>query len=94
MHRRARFASLLACLSFFAFAARPCAEEQNMEAAYASFVDPPMDCRPHTRWWWMGNALRKQDIAWQLEEMAAKGLGGVEQITTGTVYTLAEHISC
>ena len=31
--------------------------------------------KPHTRWWWPGNALTKADITWQLEQMAAAGDG-------------------
>ncbi|MCC6588092.1 MAG: hypothetical protein IT168_15470 [Bryobacterales bacterium] len=50
------------------------------------FQKPPADYRPHTRWWWMGNALRKQDISFQLSQMAAQGIGGVEQITMPPVY--------
>jgi len=50
------------------------------------FADPPASCRPHTRWWWMGNALSKEDISWQLEQMHAQGIGGVEQITMQPVY--------
>jgi len=55
------------------------------------FLDPPMDCRPHTRWWWMGNAIRKEDLTWQLEQMHEQGLGGVEQITMGEVYEKGNH---
>jgi hypothetical protein len=51
-----------------------------------SFADPPTDCRPHTRWWWMGNAITKDDISLQLREMHAQGIGGVEQITMQPVY--------
>jgi hypothetical protein len=50
------------------------------------FANPPMDCRPHTRWWWMGNALRNQDIDFQLGQMQAAGIGGVEQISMEPVY--------
>ncbi|HRZ16996.1 MAG TPA: glycosyl hydrolase, partial [Candidatus Hydrogenedentes bacterium] len=57
----------------------------------AEFADPPMDCRPHTRWWWMGNALREEDIVWQLDQMRAQGIGGVEQITMEPVYTKGGH---
>ncbi|MBN2327930.1 MAG: hypothetical protein JXR73_12315 [Candidatus Omnitrophica bacterium] len=51
-----------------------------------NFIHPPVDCRPHTRWWWMGNAVTNAEITWQLEEMFAKGIGGVEQISMGPVY--------
>ena len=50
------------------------------------FKNPPIDCRPHTRWWWMGNAVTKDEITWELEEMFDKGMGGVEQITMQPVY--------
>ncbi len=55
------------------------------------FQNPPVDCRPHTRWWWMGNALRQQDITFQLAEMHRQGIGGVEQITMGAVYEKGNH---
>ena len=50
------------------------------------FADPPASCRPHTRWWWMGNAITKDDLTWQLQQMHEQGIGGVEQITMGEVY--------
>lgn len=34
--------------------------------------------KPWTRWWWMGNAVDKENITIQLEAFAAAGLGGVE----------------
>jgi hypothetical protein len=60
--------------------------EDRLEEMQRRFRDPPMDCRPHTRWWWMGNALSKEDITWQLDQMRAQGIGGVEQITMEPVY--------
>jgi len=56
-----------------------------------SFLEPPVSCRPHTRWWWMGNALTKEDITWQLEQMHKQGIGGVEQITMEPVYERGNH---
>lgn len=50
------------------------------------FANPPMDCRPQTRWWWHGNALMKEDISHQLREMKSQGIGGAEQITMEPVY--------
>jgi glycosyl hydrolase family 106( putative alpha-L-rhamnosidase) len=60
--------------------------EIGIDEMQRKFMDPPIDCRPHTRWWWMGNAVTKDEITWQLEEMFAKGIGGVEQISMGAVY--------
>lgn len=34
--------------------------------------------KPWTRWWWMGNAVDKPGIAYELEEFSKAGLGGVE----------------
>ena len=51
-----------------------------------NFQNPPVDCWPHTRWWWMGSAVTKEEITWELEEMHAKGIGGVEQISMEAVY--------
>lgn len=50
------------------------------------FTDPPIDCWPRTRWWWMGNAMTNDDIKWQLHQMKDHGIGGVEQITMDEVY--------
>ena len=61
-------------------------DKNALQALKANFLNPPVDCRPHTRWWWMGNAGTKEDITWQLEQMHEKGIGGVEQITMGQVY--------
>ncbi|MCX6625606.1 MAG: glycosyl hydrolase, partial [Acidobacteria bacterium] len=64
---------------------------QDLPALRQVFSEPPMDCRPHTRWWWMGNALSKADITWQLEQMKEQGMGGVEQITMQEVFTKGNH---
>jgi hypothetical protein len=55
------------------------------------FVHPPMDCRPHTRWWWMGNAVTQDDIDWQFGQMQDQGIGGVEQVSMPPVYTKGNH---
>lgn len=36
--------------------------------------------KPWTYWWWMGSAVNKSDINWQLKEFAKAGLGGVHII--------------
>ena len=73
---------LLSCvLAVCAFAVEP-----SVEAVHESFVNPPVSCKPHTRWWWMGNAMRKEDIRRQLEQMKANGFGGVEQISMQPMY--------
>ncbi|MPZ17061.1 MAG: hypothetical protein GEV06_03975, partial [Luteitalea sp.] len=34
--------------------------------------------KPWTRWWWPGSAVDKENLTWQLEKLAAAGIGGVE----------------
>lgn len=34
--------------------------------------------RPFVRWWWLGSAVDKEGLTYNLEEFARKGLGGVE----------------
>jgi len=36
------------------------------------------ESKPWTRWWWMGNAVNKQEIERQLNDIAKAGFGGVE----------------
>ncbi|CAN5861404.1 glycosyl hydrolase [soil metagenome] len=38
---------------------------------------PPQN-RPWTRWWWMGSAVDKENITYQLEQFREAGIGGVE----------------
>lgn len=74
------------------FAAVISAQAQGtVDEMWQAFHNPPMNCRPHTRWWWMGNALSKDDISWQLEQMREHGIGGVEQITMQPVYERGNH---
>jgi len=68
------------------FAFNPLLSEASVDEIRLSFIQPPVDCRPHTQWWWAGNAVTKKEITWQLEAMFAKGIGGVEQISMGSVY--------
>lgn len=52
----------------------------------AGWEKPARTYKPHTRWWWPGNALTKADITWQLEQMSAQGLGGVEIMSAWKMY--------
>jgi hypothetical protein len=83
MVRRLLFALLVAVVSAHA--------QGTLDEMRRSFQGPPVDCRPHTRWWWMGNALTREDITWQLEQMRDQGIGGVEQITMQPVYERGNH---
>ena len=43
-----------------------------------SWPTPQREARPYTRWWWMGSAVDSVGLRWNMEQMAAAGLGGVE----------------
>src|ERR1700722_8260075 len=36
------------------------------------------ECRPWTRWWWMGSTVNAADLTRELNRYQAAGLGGVE----------------
>jgi hypothetical protein len=58
----------------------------NPDDLIQNFKNPPADCWPHTRWWWPGNPVSKEEITHELEEMRSHGIRGVEQITMDPVY--------
>lgn len=36
------------------------------------------EAKPGARWWWMGSAVDKENLAWNLKEYASKGIGALE----------------
>ncbi|HTV09949.1 MAG TPA: glycosyl hydrolase [Candidatus Aquilonibacter sp.] len=44
----------------------------------AEFAAPPADAKPMVRWWWFGPAVVKPELARELDQMHAAGIGGVE----------------
>ncbi|SHE76643.1 alpha-L-rhamnosidase [Mariniphaga anaerophila] len=44
----------------------------------AVWPEPTQESKPWTRWWWPGNAVDRQNIQRELQEMADAGIGGVE----------------
>jgi hypothetical protein len=43
-----------------------------------SWPESTPESKPWTRWWWPGNAVDRENISRELQEMAAAGIGGVE----------------
>ncbi len=41
------------------------------------FQNPPNSAKPRVYWWWLMSLVSKEGITKDLEEMAAKGIGGV-----------------
>jgi hypothetical protein len=52
------------------------AGSQNAEAQ--KWIDIPQEAKPYTRWWWLGSAVDKEGLTYNLEEFAKAGIGGVE----------------
>ncbi len=44
----------------------------------AEWPAPTQQSKPWTRWWWMENAVDRENISRELKEMAEAGIGGVE----------------
>ena len=57
---------------FFIFYAVPCF------AQVSAWPETTQQSKPWTRWWWMGNAVDRENISRELNEMAVAGIGGVE----------------
>lgn len=50
----------------------------HSSAQKSSWPEPTQESKPWTRWWWMENAVDKENIKRELKEMADAGIGGVE----------------
>ncbi len=76
----------LAGLSPATWAAGTGSAGATLGALRAGWAKPARTFKPHTRWWWPGNALTRAEITWQLEQMAAQGFGGVEIMSAWKMY--------
>ncbi len=43
-----------------------------------SWPTPTLEAKPGTRWWWLGSAVDKENLQWNLHEYAQHGIGAVE----------------
>jgi len=59
---------------------------ETLAALKEGWGNPPATYRPHTRWWWPGNAVTKEGLIWQLEQMHEQGFGGVEPMAFRKIY--------
>ena len=59
---------------------------QDTSELRAAWLNPARTYRPHTRWWWPGAAVTADGITWQLEQMSAQGMGGVEIMIPWVMY--------
>lgn len=63
-------------LLVFVFVFFACMQEN--EANETKWPTDTVDSKPWTRWWWLGSAVDKQNLTYNLEELAKAGIGGVE----------------
>ncbi len=77
---------LKACGIFVAFGISTISAMASAEMAKL-WENPDITCKPHTRWWWPGNAVTKEGIDFQLEEMHKNGIGGVEIMSYIEIFT-------
>ena len=40
--------------------------------------DAGPEAKPGARWWWMGSAVDKENLAWNMEQYASHGIGALE----------------
>lgn len=43
-----------------------------------NWIETRPEAKPYTRWWWLGSAVTKEGIEYNLKEYAKAGIGGVE----------------
>ena len=68
--------------------ASPAAER---EPSAALFRDPPMEARPGAFWDWMNGNVDLDRMTYELEEMKAKGMSGVEIWDIGVIRPIPEE---
>ena len=50
----------------------------SLNAGAQSWPTPTTEAKPGTRWWWLGSAVDKENLQWNLHEYAQHGIGAVE----------------
>lgn len=48
------------------------------DASAQTWPTPRPEAKPGTRWWWLGSAVNKENLEWNLSEYARVGIGAVE----------------
>ena len=55
-----------------------CALLTAVSAQAQLFPSPTQEAKPGIRWWWMGSAVDKENLGWNLDQYAKAGIGAVE----------------
>jgi hypothetical protein len=67
-----KFKNLLLLLTILI--ANSCSQQKKVP----NWPESTQESKPWSRWWWPGNAVDKENISRELQEMAGAGIGGVE----------------
>ena len=59
-------------------AEQPVKTAVSMDELRQGLMNPPDAAKPMVRWWWFGPAVTKPEIARELQQMKADGIGGAE----------------
>lgn len=70
-------AALAAPVAVAASTPEPADAAATVDSAVAEGTVRP-EYKPYVRWWWLGSAVDRRGLDWNLEEFARKGIGGVE----------------
>ena len=49
-----------------------------LQATAQSWPTPTTEAKPGARWWWLGSAVDKENLQWNLKQYADHGIGAVE----------------
>lgn len=55
-----------------------CAQLTAVSAQAQFLPSPTQEAKPGIRWWWMGSAVDKENLGWNLDQYAKAGIGAVE----------------
>jgi len=53
-----------------------CSYQQAATSGDLDWPEPEMVNRPGAYWWWMGSAVDKENLTWNLETLRQAGMGG------------------
>lgn len=74
---KVRLLQRLVIIGVFAFSCVfCCAVETGSTTASLAWPEVKVENRPGAYWWWMGSAVDKENITWNLETMRKAGMGG------------------
>ena len=55
-----------------------CATNAQTNSIKPSWPVATNDTKPGTRWWWMGSAVTKEGLKWNIEQYSKAGIGTLE----------------